>query len=601
LEHRLSNKKEQLMPNKKFSIIILLSLALISLACGSLQVGVITPTSEEAFINAEDAQDPTSDIGISLTPEESSPPMEDTGDKPAEDSSHLWVEYWNPVFNYGIALPSHWLVQTDSESGFTSTRSYDTDFFDANSIKGNWIGGEAPEGAVKLDFVPFEGIFPEQSLSTAISDILGSDPEMTVVLSVEEINIGNHEAVRTTTARPNDLENTTSNIAFRLSPEVIVLVAAYPNSAHFTSDVQMILSSLVLNKSTPIVKPTMSPYPPLIVKNEELSGQPTATTAIAWYGHIASLPDGNPYDDKVVLSPSGVGEFGIKGNTPDIEKKIHTLRDGTGPTEYIHLWGLLYCNVDDYNTCQLNVDRLEYGDQYTNAVSAVDQWVGNIRSTTFNGASTYVFELSGNAPIWYGIAARNDAALQGQIEDLADSDTLVNVWGDLLVGVNDINGTRIEVSRLDPPSPGALPASNSCDSGYLGSVEEALEFVQYNLEIGNHWPFSYFIGNPFVIGYWQSEGVAIPRDQAYQQLTEQYLPSPDEVIIISDRDEYPDLFGIAVENMFGPDVDVATTIYSKGWGPDGQGEAILYIARCQDDTHDAYFWYGIVYAGDGFK
>jgi len=157
-----------------------------------------------------------------------------------------------------------------------------------------------------------------------------------------------------------------------------------------------------------------------------------------------------------------------------------------------------------------------------------------------------------------------------------------------------------DTGTTDPAEPGALPTSGSCDSGYLGSIDEALEFIQYNLEIGNYWPFSYFIGDPFVIGYWQSEGVAIPRDQAYQQLTDQYLPSPEEVVIITDREEYPDLFGTPVENIFGPDVDVATTLYSKGWGEDGQGEAIIYIARCHENSNDAYFWYGILFAGNGF-
>jgi hypothetical protein len=587
------------MSYKKSFLIVLTTLAIISLACGSLQVGVVTPTSQENSVNAIDTQEPTPEMGISLTPEESPSTTEDAIDEPREDFSHLWVEYWNPVFNYGLAIPAHWRVDTESEGGFMMLWSYDQEFFQANSIKGNWIGGQAPKGAVKLDFVPFEGIVPEQSLATAISNILGADPEMTVVLSVEEITLGNQNAVEVTTARPDSLDDTNKSIAFRLSPETILLVAAYP-SALFSEDVQTVLSTLVLDKSTPIVKPTKAPHPPLSVHNE-IMDPVTATYATAWYGYIVSLPEGNPYDDKVVLFPSGTGEFGLKGNTAEIEEIIQSLRDATGQTEYVHLWGVLYCNVDDYNTCQFNVDRLEYGDQYTNAVSAVDQWVGKIKSTTFNGGQAYAFELSGNVPVWYGIASPDDQAIQDQIQALADSETIVKVWGDLLVGVNDVNATRIEPRMIDPPGPGGLPSSQACESGYLGSAEEALEFVQYNLEIGNHWPFSYFIGNPFVIGYWQSEGVSIPRDQAYQQLTEQYLPSPDEVVIITDRNEYPDLFGMPVENMFGPDVDVAATVYSKGWGPNGGGEAILFITRCLEETHDAYFWYGMVYAGGGFE
>ena len=57
--------------------------------------------------------------------------------------------------------------------------------------------------------------------------------------------------------------------------------------------------------------------------------------------------------------------------------------------------------------------------------------------------------------------------------------------------------------------------------------------------------------------------MTIPRDQAYQQLTDQYLPSPDGVVIITNREEYPDLLGVPIENIFGPDVEVASTIYTK--------------------------------------
>jgi len=190
---------------------------------------------------------------------------------------------------------------------------------------------------------------------------------------------------------------------------------------------------------------------------------------------------------------------------------------------------------------------------------------------------------------------------QDQIESLANSDTIVNLWGDLLVGVDDVNDTRITVQRMDPPSPGALPSSAACDTGYMGVLEETIDLVTYNLEIGNYYPLSYTIGNPFVIGYWRSEGVTLPRQQAYQQLTDNYLPSPDEVVIITDPDQFPDLDGMPLENMWGPEVDVAANLYSKGWGPTGQDEAIIVIARCSQNGQEGYFWYGMLYGMGGFE
>jgi hypothetical protein len=568
---------------------------LASLACGSFQVGMVTPTPDNDSTNVVDTQEPTAEVG--LPTEEIPSPTEE----PGEDFSHLWIEYWDPKYGYGLALPAHWIVSPtplEGDGGVMVSRSYDEEFFMANSVKGNWTGGQAPLGAVKVDFVGFEGVLPEQSVEIAINQFLSQ--EQSITLSIEEVTIGNHTAYIINQANRYDPNETWYTVAFRIQPEVILLVAAYPLGAIESQDVQGILESISFSKSKPIVKPTFAPHPPLTVSSE-VSGLPTASAAIAWYGHIASLPEGSSYDDKVILSPAGTGEFGIQGYTPALEAEIDALRDTSGPNEYIHLWGVLYCNVDDYNTCQLNVERIEYGDQYTDGYGGVDNWVGTIKTTTFNGALSYVLEMAEGVPVWYGIAANEDDIIQSQIESLSDSETIVSVWGDLLVGVPDVNGTRIEVSRLDPPAPGALPSSSTCESGYMSTADEALEVLQYSLEIGNFYPFTYLMGNPFVIGYWRSEGVSLPRQEAFTQLETNYLPSPEQVVIISDPALFPSLDGTPLSTMWGPDVDVAANLYSTGWGPDGQGEAILVISRCQQDTYDAYYWYGMLYAMDGFE
>ena len=94
---------------------------------------------------------------------------------------------------------------------------------------------------------------------------------------------------------------------------------------------------------------------------EKIPETPTAILVTAWLGHIASLPEGSQYDDFVILSPQGTGEFGLTGATPEIEAEIRTLRDADGPSEFVHLWGVLSCEVEDYNSCQLLVDKLQYG------------------------------------------------------------------------------------------------------------------------------------------------------------------------------------------------------------------------------------------------
>lgn len=170
-------------------------------------------------------------------------------------------------------------------------------------------------------------------------------------------------------------------------------------------------------------------------------------SAVAWYGHIASMPEGSQYDDVLILNPEGTGEFGLAGATPEIEAEIRTLRDGEGTQTYVHLWGAFDCGVDDVNGCQLLVDRLQYGAQMTE--ENISNWIGTIEGFTFNMGPVYGFVLDSEVPMAYGIYASQDPSLQAEIERLRDTETLVQVSGKLLVGFPDVNATRIEISSLE--------------------------------------------------------------------------------------------------------------------------------------------------------
>lgn len=387
----------------------ILVLLVLTLACGSVQVGVVTPTSiipQGEDINVKDPS--ATEIG---------------GSQGVEDYSNLWVEYWDPKYDYGIALPSHWIVRptaTDSVGGGSmSARNYTDDYRTAYSIKGNWIDGEPPAGVVALEFVAFEGVLPEQSVEVAINNYLGG--EQSVILSVDEITIGRHIAYMVTEANINDSSETWHTFVFRIKPEVMLLVVAYPQDRIDLTDVQAILGSISFSKSEPIIKPVIAPIPPLVI------------------GDIPVLPT----------------------NT--------SLPPGT------------------------------------------------------------------------------------------------------------------------------------CDPGYLGTPEEVQEAIKDNLEIGNYFPFTYLMGNPFVMGYWGGEGAVLTNQEALDQLKTNYLPSPENVVSTTDPALFPSFGGIKFEDMWGPDVDVVAALYSKGWGPEGIGEAMLAIARCSQNGNDSYFWYGMMYGGRGFN
>jgi len=215
--------------------------------------------------------------------------------------------------------------------------------------------------------------------------------------------------------------------------------------------------------------------PPADVSIPEANGNPPATTTVvAWLGHIASLPEGSQFDDMVVLSPEGTGEFGLTGATPEIEAEIHSLRDAEGPNEYVHLWGTLSCVIDDYNNCQLVVERMQYGANYSE--EDITDWFGTIKSSTFNDGQSYVFELLNYFPMWYSIHASQNETLQAEIERFLKTGDIVEVSGKLMVGVPDVNGSRIEINSIEVRSESGMPRPDYTDESVYENREYGFAF-----------------------------------------------------------------------------------------------------------------------------
>ena len=120
---------------KKFNLILMGILVLVgvSLACGSVQVGVVTPTAgeqptQEGVIEVEEGQP---DVAIST------PTVEAGTVSTQADYAAMWIEYWDPKYGYGVALPAHWIVYptpTEGYGGVMTAASYDEAYFLANSI-----------------------------------------------------------------------------------------------------------------------------------------------------------------------------------------------------------------------------------------------------------------------------------------------------------------------------------------------------------------------------------------------------------------------------------------------------------------------------------
>ena len=181
-----------------------------------------------------------------------------------------------------------------------------------------------------------------------------------------------------------------------------------------------------------------------IIEPEDHSHQVRVT---GWLGRVVSLAPEAQFDDYLVLSPDGTGEFGLTGATAEIEAEIIELRDKTAPGHLAHFWGNLDCQVPDYNGCQLVVDRLRYGASATD-LEPVEGWVGTLSTSTFNGGKSYVFILQGDYPVWHSLHS-TDPEVLAEVERLVNTGAILQVWGTFNTGVPDVNGTRIQVERLE--------------------------------------------------------------------------------------------------------------------------------------------------------
>jgi len=105
----------------------------------------------------------------------------------------------------------------------------------------------------------------------------------------------------------------------------------------------------------------------------------------------------------------------------------------------------------------------------------------------------------------------------------------------------------------------------------------------------NTQPLPGYMSDPFTIAYWQSEGASRSREEAFNEIVQTHLAeAPGGETFTTDRSEFPPLFGMAPENMFGPDDNPAAILYSEGWGTNGQGAALLYFKQGADGKYDLY-------------
>ncbi len=149
------------------------------------------------------------------------PTAQPTPEGPSANSA--WAEYRDPRFGIGLAYPCWWVMYpmpAEGIGGTISLRSFDEDYFRANSVKGQWKDGIVPEGVFAVDLGVFEGIDPAASNAEAYP----RDPETSAIVSSEDKLIGQNQA---TIIQLQNLVNSNdplfTAILFRLAPDKLMI------------------------------------------------------------------------------------------------------------------------------------------------------------------------------------------------------------------------------------------------------------------------------------------------------------------------------------------------------------------------------------------
>lgn len=155
-----------------------------------------------------------------------------------------------------------------------------------------------------------------------------------------------------------------------------------------------------------------------------------------------------------------------------------------------------------------------------------------------------------------------------------------------------------------PARPDAPPAAQGTTvppdgsgeaNSLLNSYTEALSMAVSNR---NYEMMQNLMGDPFTITGWRSAGNAWPPTQAVEQLRTRFYGPEGSVTFPDPEPDLATLLGVSDPNaLWGEAVNVVRTVYSTGWGPDGNDDALLLIAQRPDG---AFYWHGIVFATGGF-
>lgn len=164
---------------------------------------------------------------------------------------------------------------------------------------------------------------------------------------------------------------------------------------------------------------------------------PAPTSVDGWVGTIVPLAVGGEYDD--YFERDDGQRFGVDSTDEDMQKRIQALRTVAAR---VRVWGRLLTDVPDVEGRQIQLERYELEPR----IETVAAWVGTIVKLEPGAQYDDYFEREDGQR--YGIETQ-DPKLAIRLETLRAAGARVQVWGDLLSDVPDVEGRQIRVTEIE--------------------------------------------------------------------------------------------------------------------------------------------------------
>jgi hypothetical protein len=127
------------------------------------------------------------------------------------------------------------------------------------------------------------------------------------------------------------------------------------------------------------------------------------------------------------------------------------------------------------------------------------------------------------------------------------------------------------------PPPGELPDELICNPIEPGTLVFVICNVRDAFRSRNTAVLPGFLSEPFLFGYYQSEGRETDIPGAIAEFESRLPTDPSLLEFIIDREEFPDVGGVPPENYMPFEDNLALVVYSPGW--DGTTDMLLYFTR----------------------